>query len=130
MQMMWAALMAGSSALILISGSWTKEARKDLALILSVAVFFSFAMYMGEYFFSFKSSEAEATLAYVHAGGAYNIQFWLAMSLGFIAPFFLAISAMKDDNKTLLRIAALLALIGLALAKDVWLKIPQLLPLS
>lgn len=130
MQMMWAALMAGSAALIFISGSWTKEARKDLALILSVAVFFSFAMYMGEYFFSFKSSEAEATLAYVHAGGAYNIQFWLGMSLGFIAPFFLAVSAMKDDNKTLLRFAALLALIGLALAKDVWLKIPQLLPLS
>jgi len=130
MQMMWAALMAGSSALIFISGSWTKEARKDLALILSVAVFFSFAMYMGEYFFSFKAAEAEATLAYVHAGGAYNIQFWLGMSLGFIAPFFLAMSAMKDDNKTLLRFAALLALIGLALAKDVWLKIPQLLPLS
>ena len=130
MQMMWAALMAGSSALIFISGSWSKEARKDLALVLSVAVFFSFAMYMGEYFFSFKSSEAEATLAYVHAGGAYNIQFWLGMALGFIAPFFLAMSAMKDDNKTLLRLAALLALIGLALAKDVWLKIPQLLPLS
>jgi polysulfide reductase chain C len=130
MQMMWAALMAGSAALIFISASWTKEARKDLALILSVAVFFSFAMYMGEYFFSFKSSEAEATLAYVHAGGEYNIQFWLAMSLGFIAPFFLATSAMKSDNKTLLRFAALLALIGLALAKDVWLKIPQLLPLS
>jgi len=130
MQMMWAALMAGSSAFIFISGAWTKEARKDLALILSVAVFFSFAMYMGEYFFSFKSSEAEATLAYVHAGGEYNIQFWLAMSLGFIVPFFLAMSAMKNDNKTLLRFAALLALIGLALAKDVWLKIPQLLPLS
>ena len=69
-------------------------------------------------------------MAYVHAGGEYNIQFWLGMSLGFIAPFFLAMSAMKDDNKTLLRLAALLALIGLALAKDVWLKIPQLLPLS
>ena len=130
MQMMWAALMAGSAALIFISGSWTKEARKDLALVLSIAVFFSFAMYMGEYFFSFKSSEAEATLAFVHSGGAYNIQFWLGMTLGFIAPFFLAMSAMKDDNKTLLRFAALLALIGLALAKDVWLKIPQLLPLS
>jgi polysulfide reductase chain C len=130
MQMMWAALMAGSSALIFISGSWTKEARKDLALILSVAVFFSFAMYMGEYFFSFKAAEVEATLAFVHSGGAYNIQFWIGMTLGFIAPFFLAMSAMKDDNKTLLRFAALLALIGLALAKDVWLKIPQLLPLS
>jgi formate-dependent nitrite reductase membrane component NrfD len=130
MQMLLAAFMAGSAALIFISGNWSKEARQDLALILSMAVFFSFMMYMGEYFFSFKSAEAEATLEYVHSGGEYNVQFWLAMIMGFVAPFFLALSARKDDNKTLLRFAALLALIGLYLAKDVWLKIPQMLPLS
>ncbi|MCF6205448.1 MAG: polysulfide reductase NrfD [Sulfurovum sp.] len=130
MQMMWAALLAGSAALILISGSWSKEARRDLALVLAIATFFSFLMYMGEYFFSFKSSEAEATLAYVHAGGEYNVEFWFGMVLGFIVPFFLAVSNMKSDNKTLLRFAAILALIGLYMAKDVWLKIPQMLPLS
>ena len=130
MQMMWAALMAGSAALIFISGSWTKEARKDLALILALSTFFSFAMYMSEYFFSFKSSEAEAVLAYVHSGGAYNIEFWVGLTLGFIIPFFIAVANMKSDNKTLLKFAALLALIGLFLVKDVWLKIPQLLPLS
>jgi len=130
MQMLLAAFLAGSAALILISGAWSKEARKDLALVLALAVFFGFMMYMGEYFFSFKSAEAEATLEYVHSGGAYNVQFWLAMAMGFIVPFFLAVSAMKSDNKTLLRFAAILALIGLYLAKDVWLKIPQMLPLS
>ena len=130
MQMLLAAFMAGSAALILISDAWSKEARQDLALIMSMAVFFSFMMYMGEYFFSFKSAEAEATLEYVHSGGEYNIQFWLAMILGFVAPFFLGLSARKDDNKTLLRFAAILALVGLYLAKDVWLKIPQMLPLS
>jgi formate-dependent nitrite reductase membrane component NrfD len=130
MQMLLAAFMAGSAALILISDAWSKEARQDLALILSMAVFFSFMMYMGEYFFSFKSAEAEATLEYVHSGGEYNVQFWLAMILGFVAPFFLGLSARKDDNKTLLRFAAILALVGLYLAKDVWLKIPQMLPLS
>ncbi|MBD3789339.1 MAG: polysulfide reductase NrfD [Campylobacterales bacterium] len=129
-QMLWAALMAGSSALILASNEWSKEARKDLSLVLAIAVFASFLMYMGEYFFSFKSSEAEATLAYVHAGGAFNVEFWFGMALGFIIPFFLAVSAMKSDNKTLLRFAAILALVGLYLAKDVWLKIPQMLPLS
>jgi formate-dependent nitrite reductase membrane component NrfD len=130
MQMMWAALLAGSAALILISGNWSKEARRDLALVLAIATFFSFMMYMGEYFFSFKSAEAEATLAYVHAGGEYNVEFWFGMALGFIIPFFLAVSNMKSDNKTLLRFAAILALIGLYMAKDVWLKIPQMLPLS
>lgn len=130
MQMMWAALLAGSAALIFISGSWSKESRRDLALVLAIATFFSFLMYMGEYFFSFKSSEAEATLAYVHSGGEYNAEFWFGMVLGFIVPFFLAVRNMKEDNKTLLRFAAILALIGLYLVKDVWLKIPQMLPLS
>ncbi len=130
MQMMWAALMAGSAALIFISGEWTKEARKDLALILALSTFFSFGMYMSEYFFSFKSSEAEAVLAFVHSGGSYNIEFWIGMTLGFIIPFFIAVGNMKSDNKTLLKFAAILALVGLFLVKDVWLKIPQMLPLS
>lgn len=129
-QMLLAALMGGSAALILSSGSWDKEVRKDLSLVLMVAVFASFLMYMGEYFFSFKSSEAEATLAYVHAGGEFNVEFWFGMVLGFIAPFFLAASTIKSDNTTLLRFAAILTLVGLYLAKDVWLKIPQMLPLS
>ena len=130
MQMFLAALMAGSAALILSSGSWNKEARRDLSLILMFAVSASFLMYMGEYFFSFKSSEAEATLAYIHAGGEYSTEFWFGMILGFIIPFFLAASTVKNDNKTVLRFAAILTLIGLYLAKDVWLKIPQMLPLS
>jgi len=130
MQMLLAAFMAGSAGLIFVSGSWSKAVRKDLALVLAMAVFFSFLMYMGEYFFSFKSAEAEATLEFVHSGGEYNLQFWIAMSMGYIIPFFLATSAIKSDNKTILRFAAILALIGLYLAKDVWLKIPQLLSLS
>ncbi len=130
MQMMWAAFMAGSAALILVSGNWSSEARRDLALVLAIATFFSFMMYMGEYFFSFKSAEAEATLEYVHAGGPFNVEFWFGMALGFIIPFFIAVSNMKSDNKTLLRFAAILALVGLYMAKDVWLKIPQMLPLS
>jgi formate-dependent nitrite reductase membrane component NrfD len=129
MQMMWAALMAGSAALIFVSNSWSKEARKDLALVLTIAVFFSFIMYMSEYFFSFKSSEAEAILEFVHSGGAYNIEFWFGMTLGFIIPFFLGMSYMKSENMTLLKFAALSALVGLFFVKDVWLKIPQMLPL-
>jgi len=130
MQMIWAALMAGAATLILISGAWSKASRKDLALVLTFSVFFSFAMYMGEYFFSFKSAESEAVLAFVHSGGLYNIQFWIGMTLGFIIPFFLGMSYMKAENMVLLKFAALSALIGLFIVKDVWLKIPQLLPLS
>jgi len=129
-QMLLAAFMVGSASLIFISDSWSKEAKRDLALVLAISVFFSFLMYMGEYFFSFKSAEAEATLAYVHSGGEYNVQFWSAMILGYIIPFFIAIGNLKEENRTLIKFAALTALIGLYLAKDVWLKIPQMLSLS
>jgi hypothetical protein len=52
------------------------------------------------------------------------------MVVGFILPFFLSISTIKSDNKVILKFTALIALVGLYLAKDVWLKIPQMLPLS
>jgi len=129
-QMMWAAFMAGSASLIYFSNNWTVAVRKDLAFVLAISVFGSFAMYMGEYFFSFKAAEAEATLAYVHAGGEYFGQFWTAMIVGFVLPFFMSILAVKSDNKVVLKVAATATLIGLYMAKDVWLKIPQLLPLS
>jgi Ni/Fe-hydrogenase subunit HybB-like protein len=85
---------------------------------------------MGEYFFSFKSSEAEATLAYVHSGGEYNVQFWFAMVLGYIIPFFIALGNLKEENRTMIKFAAVTTIIGLYLAKSTWLEIPQMIPLS
>ena len=73
---------------------------------------------------------AQGLLAYVHAGGEYFGQFWTAMIVGFVLPFFMSILAVKSDNKVVLKVAATATLIGLYMAKDVWLKIPQLLPLS
>jgi len=130
MQMMLAAFLAGSATLIFIADEWEANVRKELALVLAFSTAIAFMMYMGEYYFSFKSAEAEATMAYIHSGGEYSGQFWFAMIFGFLAPFFLSLSAIKNDNKVVLRFAAIIALIGLYLAKDVWLKIPQLLPLS
>lgn len=130
MQMMWAAFSAGAATLIFVSGSWSKAAIKDLALVLTISVFFSFAMYMSEYFFSFKSAEAEAVLAFVQSGGSHNMLFWMGMILAFIIPFFIGMSYLKSENSTLLKVAALSALVGLFIVKDVWLKVPQLLPLS
>ncbi len=129
-QMMLAAFMAGSATLLIISGSWSKEARARTAMILAVAVAISFTLYMGEYFFSFKNSEVEATLAFIHLGGSYSFEFWFAMIVGYVIPFALVTTSVKEDNYTLLRFAGILALIGLYCAKDVWLKIPQMLPLS
>jgi len=129
-QMILAALMVGSASLILIADKWSEGARKDLATILAFSVLFSFIMYMSEYFFSFKASEVEATLEYVHSGGEYFTQFWLAMVLGYIIPFFIAMGSMKVENRTMMKFAAVTTLIGLYLAKSTWLEIPQMLPLS
>jgi len=129
-QMILAALMVGSASLILIAGEWSEEARKDLALVLALSVFFSFLMYMGEYFFSYKAAEVEATLAYVHAGGSYFGQFWTAMVLGYIIPLFISMSSLRKENRTLMKFAAVTTLIGLYLAKSTWLEIPQMIPLS
>lgn len=129
-QMLMAAFMVGSATLLLISEKWSSEARKDLALILALSVSFSFLMYMGEYFFSFKASEVEATLAYIHSGGSYNLQFWAAMVLGYIIPFFIAMGSLKVENRTMMKFAAVTTLIGLYLAKSTWLEIPQMIPLS
>jgi len=130
LQMMFAAFMVGSAALILIADKWSAEARKDLALVLALSVLFSFIMYMGEYFFSYKAAEVEATLAFVHSGGSYFVQFWAAMVLGYIIPFFIAMSSMKNENRTMMKFAAVTTLIGLYLAKSTWLEIPQMIPLS
>jgi Ni/Fe-hydrogenase subunit HybB-like protein len=129
-QMLLAAFMVGSASLVLVSDKWSEGAKKDLAMVLAFSVAFSFTMYMGEYFFSFKAAEVEATLAYVHAGGEYNVQFWFAMILGYIIPFLIAKGSMTNYSPTLMRFAAITTLIGLYMAKDVWLKIPQMLPLS
>jgi len=129
-QMMLAAFMVGSASLILISGKWSEKARRDLALILALSVMFSFLMYMSEYFFSYKAAEVEATLAYIHSGGSYNLQFWSAMVLGYIIPFFIAWGSLKVDNRIMMKFAAVTTLIGLYLAKSTWLEIPQMIPLS
>ena len=129
-QMLLAAFMVGSASFILIAGKWSESVRKDLSWILMLSVLFSFLMYMGEYFFSFKASEVEATLAYVHSGGEYFVQFWSAMIMGYIIPFFIAFSSLKNENRTMMRFAAVLTFIGLYLAKSTWLEIPQMLSLS
>ena len=129
-QMILAALMVGSASLTLIADKWSEGARKDLATVLAVSVLLSFLMYMAEYFFSFKAAEVEATLEYVHTGGSYHTQFWAAMVLGYIIPFFIAKGSMKVENRTMMKFAAVTTLIGLYLAKSTWLEIPQMLPLS
>ena len=130
MQMAFAAFLAGAAILSFFSGRWTKEARKDLAIILAISASLALTMYMGEYFFSWKAAEVEATMAAVHSGGEWNTMFWMGQIIGYMIPIVLSVMAIRDGNGGLLKIAAVCALIGLFIAKHVWLIIPQLLSLS
>ncbi len=129
-QMAFAAFVAGSSLLAFFSGKWTAEARRDLAIILGTAAALSMTMYLGEYFFSWKGAEVEATMAAIHSGGEYSGLFWAGQVIGYMIPIVLSIMAVRKGNAGLLKLAALCALIGLFMAKHVWLIIPQLLSLS
>ncbi len=129
-QMMLAAFLVGSATLAFFSPKWSKEAKRDLAIILGMSAFLSFTIYMGEYFLSWKLAEAEATMAYVHSGGEYNMLFWAGQIIGFILPAIFSFMATRNGSAPLLQIAAILSIIGLYMAKHVWLVIPQLLSLS
>ncbi len=128
-QMAFAALVAGSSILLLLGSKFSSEAKRELGIILAVAASLSLIMYLGEYYFSWKDAEVEATLAAIREGGDWHFMFWLGQFIGYIIPIILVAIALKG-GEGLLKIAAILALVGLFIAKHVWLVIPQLLSLS
>ena len=130
-QMMLAALLCGSAVLLIIGQNFSYEAKRDLAIILGLSAFFSFLIYMGEYYFGhMKAEEAAATIAYVRDGGAYHYLFWTGQVLAFVLPMLLVYVSLKSRGSSLLLLASISAVVGLFIAKHVWLIIPQLLPLS
>jgi len=130
-QMLLAALLCGSAALLLVGSNFTYEAKRDLAIILGSSAFLSFLIYMGEYYFGHvKAEEVAAIIAYVKEGGEYHYLFWTGQVLAFILPMLLVYISLSSKSTSLLFLASISAIVGLFIAKHVWLIIPQLLPLS
>ncbi|WP_353662227.1 NrfD/PsrC family molybdoenzyme membrane anchor subunit [Hydrogenimonas sp. SS33] len=129
-QMAMAAFIGGS-ATYLILGVGDQNVKRDLGIILGVSASLSLIVYLGEYYFgAMKAEEVAATIAFVKEGGAYHTMFWVGQTLGYILPILLVIFGLKEKNNSLLALASVLALVGLWIAKHVWLVIPQLLNLS
>lgn len=129
-QMMLAALLAGSATLLFFNKKFSYELNRDLALVLFVSAVSSFVIYMGEYIFGpGKAEEVAATLAYIQ-GGSYTGMFWIAMVMAYIIPAVLTYLSIANKTTTMLVLASASALVGLWIAKHVWLMIPQLLPMS
>ncbi|MEA3371054.1 MAG: NrfD/PsrC family molybdoenzyme membrane anchor subunit [Campylobacterota bacterium] len=131
-QMIFAALLSGSAFVILVFGSklsW--EANRSLSNVLALSAFMAFLLYMSEYVFGpMKAEELAAVLEYIKGDGPYTVQFWLGQWMAYLLPMLLIVLARSSKSVSILKLAAILALVGLYLVKNVWLMIPQLLPMS
>lgn len=131
-QMILAALLSGSAAMILLGGSKLNyEAKKTLGAVLGLSALMSFILYMSEYIFGpMKAEEVAAVLEYIKGDGPYTVMFWLGQWMTYLLPMLLIVLSRSAKSENLLKLAAILALAGLWLVKHVWLMIPQLLPMS
>ncbi|MDD2448034.1 MAG: polysulfide reductase NrfD [Sulfurimonas sp.] len=131
-QMMFAALLAGSAFMILLGGNKLNyEAKKTLGVVLGLSALMSFILYMSEYIFGpMKAEEVAFILEYIKGDGPYTVMFWLGQWITYLLPMLLIVLSRASKSENLLKLAALLALVGLWLVKHVWLTIPQLLPMS
>jgi formate-dependent nitrite reductase membrane component NrfD len=131
-QMVLAATLSGSAFMILAGGSKLDyEAQKSMGVILGLSALMAFIIYMSEYVFGpMKAEEVAATLEYIKGDGPYTVMFWLGQWITYLLPMLLIMLSRSSKSVSVLKLAAILALVGLFMVKHVWLSIPQLLPLS
>ena len=131
-QMILAATLSGSAAMILIGGSkLSDETTNFFGSILGLSALMAFIIYMSEYIFgSMKAEEVTAILAYVKGDGEYATMFWIGQWVAYLIPMILVGLSRVNNSRSILKLAAVLAIAGLWVVKHVWLVIPQLLSLS
>jgi formate-dependent nitrite reductase membrane component NrfD len=131
-QMVLAALLSGSAFMILLGGNkLSYEAKKSLGVVLGLSALMAFIIYMSEYIFGpMKAEEIAFTLEYIKGDGPYTVMFWLGQWITYLLPMLLIVLSRSSKSESILKLAAILALVGLFLVKHVWLMIPQLLPMS
>ncbi len=131
-QMILAATLSGSAAIILLGGSkLSEESQRFFGAILGLSALMAFVIYMSEYIFgAMKSEEVAVILGYVKGNGEYATMFWIGQWVAYILPMVLVALSRTSGSASILKLAAILAIVGLWIVKHVWLVIPQLLPLS
>ena len=131
-QMILAATLSGSAAMILLGGNkLSDETKSFFANILGLSALMAFIIYMSEYIFgAMKAEEVAAILHYVKGEGEYVTMFWIGQWVAYILPMILVALYRVSRSSAMLNLAAILAIVGLWVVKHVWLVIPQLLPLS
>ncbi|MCB9524236.1 MAG: polysulfide reductase NrfD [Myxococcales bacterium] len=126
-QMILAALMAGSSALLLAKAGG-EGARRPLALILGLATGVSLLIFLAEIWLAPQKSEEAEYMMHLLLSGELKMYFLPGLLLGFVLPVAAVLGARR--NPLVMAAASVLSLTGLWLVKHAWLLAPQLLPLS
>jgi protein NrfD len=110
-QMIFAALLAGSATMILLSGSKLGyEAKKTLGVVLGLSAFMSFTLYMAEYIFGpMKAEEVAFTLEYIKGDGPYTVMFWLGQWVAYLLPMLLILLSRASKSESILKLAAILS---------------------
>jgi predicted membrane protein len=131
-QMILAATLSGSAVMILLGGrKLSEDTQRFFGVILGLSAFMAFILYMSEYIFgAMKAEEVAAVLHYVKGDGEYATMFWIGQWVAYILPMLFIVLSRVSRSESILKLAALLAVVGLWVVKHVWLVIPQLLPLS
>lgn len=131
-QMILAATLSGSAAMILLGGNkLSDDTKRFFGAILGLSALMAFIIYMSEYIFgAMKAEEVAAILEYVKGHGEYSSMFWIGQWVAYILPMLLVALSRVNNSNAMLNLAAILAIAGLWVVKHVWLVIPQLLPLS
>jgi formate-dependent nitrite reductase membrane component NrfD len=130
-QMMLAALLAGSATMILMARNLSYKAKSSLGVILGMSALAAFILYQAELVFGpMKAEEVGAVLSYIKGDGEYATMFWIGQFVAYLLPILLITLSRAGRSESILKLAAIMALVGLWVVKHVWLIIPQLLPMS
>lgn len=126
-QMILAALMAGSAALMLLKAGGEK-ARRPLAMIMGLATGVSLLIFLAEVWLAPQKSEEAEFMMHLLVSGELKVYFLTGLLLGFVLPVVAVLGGRR--NPMVMAAASVLSLTGLWLVKHAWLLAPQLLPLS
>jgi hypothetical protein len=129
-QMLLAALLCGSSALLLLGRDRSPAEVQRLGTVLAGSASLSLLIFLAEVVFAPMKSAESAWVIHELVQGSLAWTFLPGLLLAFALPAVLAAVGVRARIPALLPVAASLAILGLWPVKHAWLLAPQLLPLS
>ena len=121
-QMAVHAMLAGGAGVILLTGTVSTE----LAFAISGLLLLNLGMFASELTSSKLTNDAQKAAGMI-LSGRYSLQFWTAVALSRVVPliiFFTGLTVLPIE------VVAAVMLIGILVTEHIWIRVPQLIPLS